>query len=98
MRLSTKALALSFGLLWGGCLLLVGFINLAAPGYGADFLRGMGSVYPGFYASRTFGDAVLGGIYGFVDGVIGGWLFGWLYNRFCPPRQQTGAIPMDRAA
>jgi hypothetical protein len=98
MRLSRNALAISFGLLWGGCLFAVALINLAAPNYGADFLRGMGSVYPGFYATRTFADAVLGGVYGFVDGVIGGWLFGWLYNSFASPRQQSEATRLERAA
>jgi hypothetical protein len=98
MRLSTKALAFSLGLIWGGCLLLVGILNLVAPAYGADFLKVMGSVYPGFYVSHTFVDVILGGVYGFIDGAIGGWIFGWLYNQFCAPTQQSGTIRMDRAA
>ena len=85
MRLSAKALAIASGLLWGGCLFLVGIVNLAIPSYGADFLRGMGSVYPGFYSSRTFWDVLLGTVYGLVDGAIAGWLFGWLYNYFGGP-------------
>ncbi len=98
MRLSAKALAITSGLLWGGCLLLVGLINLAAPSYGAEFLSGMGSVYPGFYHSHTFLDVLLGTLYGFVDGAIGGWLFGWLYNCFAGPQQQSGASRLDKAA
>jgi len=98
MRLSVKALAITMGILWGGCMLLVGIINLAAPAYGLDFLRGMGSVYPGFFASRTFGDALLGAVYGFVDGAIAGWLLGLLYNWFSGTRRQSGAVPFDRAA
>ena len=98
MRLSRNALAISFGLIWGGCLFVLVLINLAAPTYGADFLRGLGSVYPGFYASRTFGDAVLGGVYGLIDGAIAGWLFGWLYNSFATPRQSSGTARLELAA
>jgi hypothetical protein len=99
MRLSTKALAITSGLLWGGCLFFVAVINLAVPSYGADFLRGMGSVYPGFYSSRTFADALLGALYGLVDGAIGGLLVGWLYNYFlAEPKEQAGATRLDRAA
>ncbi len=82
MRLSAKALALAMGILWGGCLLFVGLINLASPSYGVNFLAGMSSVYPGFHAARTFGDVLVGTGYGVVDGGIGGFLFGWLYNVF----------------
>ena len=97
MRLSAKALAWSCALLWGACMLVVGLINLAAPSYGAAFLHGMGSVYPGFYHVRTFWDVLLGAIYGFVDGAIGGWIFSWIYNSFAPV-QQSGATRLDRAA
>lgn len=78
--LSTKVMSLVTAILWGGCLLLVGLINLAAPSYGADFLRMMSSVYPGFHTTRTVGEVILGTVYGFVDGAIGGYLFAMLYN------------------
>src|SRR5690348_17176478 len=98
MRLSNKALAVAFGLLWGGAIFLVAIINLANANYGADFLRGMGSVYPGFYHSRNFGDVVIGTIYGFVDGAIGGWLLSWLYNYFAGSGQRSGVTRLDKAA
>jgi hypothetical protein len=98
MRFSAKALALTSGLLWGGCLFLVGLINLAAPSYGADFLRGIGSVYPGFYNTRSFLDVLLGTLYGFADGAIAGWLFGWLYNQLAAPKRESGATHLHRAA
>ena len=98
MRLSAKALALTSAFLWGGCLLVVGLINLVAPSYGADFLRGMGSVYPGFYHAHNFADVLLGTLYGAVDGVIGGWLFAWIYNHFVGPQTQSGATRLERAA
>jgi hypothetical protein len=98
MRLSAKALAVSFGILWGGCLFLVGLINLADPLFGADFLRGMASVYPGFYGLRTFWDVLLGTFYGLIDGAVGGWIFGWLYNYFARPKTESGTSHLDRAA
>jgi hypothetical protein len=82
MRLSLRALALTFGLLWGGAMLCVGVTNLIAPGYGMDFLKAMSSVYPGFEASRTALDVVVGTVYGLLDGAFGGALLGWLYNTF----------------
>ena len=79
-QLSGKVMALVTAILWGGCLLLVGLINLAAPAYGTDFLRMMSSVYPGLHATRTVGEVIIGTVYGFVDGAIGGYLFALLYN------------------
>jgi len=80
MRLSIRGLALAGGLLWGGLMLLVGFLHLIDAGYGVSFLDMTGSVYPGFHAARSLGDWLLGSLYGFVDGGIAGLLFGWLYN------------------
>ncbi len=78
MRL--RAITAAAAILWGGCMLAVGLINLAAPSYGADFLRLMSSIYPGFHDSRTIGQVLLGTIYGFVDGAIAGYFFGLLYR------------------
>lgn len=80
MHLSTRALALAFALLWGGCLLVVGLVNLAVPTYGIEFLRGMSSVYPGYHASRSLVQVLIGTGYGLIDGGVGGLIFGWLYN------------------
>ncbi len=82
MKLSIKALAIACGLLWGGCLLLVGLVNLAAPPYGANLLAGVSSIYPGFHASHTIADVLVGTAYALLDGAAGGALFGWLYNLF----------------
>ena len=80
MRLSTRAMAISGGLLWGGALLLLGLVNLGIPTYGAAFLGVVSSVYPGFHASRTFGDVIVGALYGTIDGGAAGFVFAWLYN------------------
>lgn len=79
-RLSMKVMAIVPALLWGGCMLFVGLINMGAPSYGGDFLRMMSSVYPGFHDTRTAAEVVIGTIYGLVDGAIAGVLFAWLYN------------------
>ncbi len=80
MRLSLKGLAITSGLLWGGGILFVGLINLAAPSYGTTFLNWTSSIYPGYHNSRTVIDVFVGTGYGLVDGAVGGLLFGWLYN------------------
>jgi hypothetical protein len=82
MTLSVRALALASALLWGGAVLFVGLINLAAPSYGAAFLQGVSSIYPGYHDSRHFLDVLVGTGYALVDGGVGGAVFGWLYNFF----------------
>ena len=82
MRLSLKALTIASGLLWGGGVLCLGLIHLASPSYGASFLGGISSIYPGFHGARSFGDALVGAAYGLIDGGLGGFFFGWLYNLF----------------
>lgn len=86
MKLDLKALSLALGLLWGGALLVIGGVaamNGVHDGgyYGKDFLLVMASVYPGYDGVPAWGDALIGGAYGFVDGLVGGALLGWLYNR-----------------
>jgi hypothetical protein len=82
MRLSAKSLAITVALLWGGGILFVGLVNLAAPYYGTAFLQWASSIYPGFHNSRTVVEVLVGTGYGVVDGGVGGLLFGWLYNCF----------------
>jgi hypothetical protein len=82
MQLSSKSLAITSALLWGGGILFVGLVNLAAPSYGTTFLGWTSSIYPGFHNSRTFLDVLVGTGYGLVDAGVGGFLFGWLYNFF----------------
>lgn len=91
MKLSIRALTIVSALLWGGGLLLVAVLNLASPSYGVAFLQMMSSVYPGFHASSTFGDVLVGTIYALVDGAICGLLFGWLYNGFAAGWSRTAA-------
>jgi hypothetical protein len=82
MSSSLKGAAMTGALLWGGCMIVVGLINLADASYGGDFLRLMSSVYPGADTARTLGRIMLGGVYGFVDGAVAGYLIALLYRLF----------------
>ena len=40
----------------------------------------LASIYPGFAAAGTFGDAVVGSLYALFDAAVVTFIFGWLYN------------------
>ena len=82
MKFSTKGLALAYGILCGLAMLVMGLANLVWGSYGQQFLQLMASVYPGYHATRSIAEVVVGTLYGFVDGLVGGAIFAWLYNQF----------------
>ena len=82
MKLSSKAMAATSGLLWGGAVLMVGVTNLMQPSYGQEFLRLIASIYPGYHGRRRLSDVAVGTAYAVVDGVIGGAICAWVYNCF----------------
>lgn len=82
MRLSIKAFAITFALLWAGCVLIVGIFNMISAPYGSSFLQMISSVYPGVHNSRTLGSVLIRTGYALVDGGLGGLFFAWLYNMF----------------
>jgi hypothetical protein len=86
MRLSLKALALAAGILWALALLMTGVVNLIWPGYGEAFLKLMASIYPGYHATSSVGDLIVGTLYALIDGAICGLLFAWIYNSFIGKR------------
>ena len=51
MKLDVKGFALTFGLVWGGAMLLVGVANSLGGDYGQAFLGVMASVYPGILSA-----------------------------------------------
>lgn len=85
MKFNIKALALACAILWGLVMLVMGLTNLVWGGYGQQFLQIMSSVYPGYHATRSVAEVVVGTLYGIVDGLIGGAVFAWLYNQFVKP-------------
>lgn len=80
MRLNVKALTITGGVLWGGCLFLVGLGNLLWNGYGGAMLDVMASIYPGYHGPAGFGSVIVVTMYAAVDGLICGALIAWLYN------------------
>jgi hypothetical protein len=81
MKLNVRALAFSAALIWGIlAMLLTGLANLIWPSYGREFLQMMASVYPGYHATRSLGQIIIGTLYGLVDGAVGGAILAWLYN------------------
>ena len=85
MKFNTKALAVTSGVLWGLAMLVTGLGNLIWGNYGRQFLQTMSSVYPGYHATRSVSEVVVGTLYGVVDGLVGGAVFAWLYNQFAKP-------------
>ncbi len=82
MKLNLRALAMSAAVFWGVAVLLTGLANILWSGYAVGFLAVLKSIYPGYDASGTVFDLVVGTLYALVDGAVAGLIFGWLYNRF----------------
>ncbi len=82
MKLNAKALAMTSAVLWGLAMLGMGLANLIWGSYGEQFLQMMASVYPGYHATRSIAEVIVGTLYGAVDGLIGGAVFARLYNQF----------------
>lgn len=85
MKFNIKALAATSAILWGLAMLGMGLANLIWSGYGQQFLQIMSSVYPGYHATRSIAEVVVGTLYGVVDGFICGAVFACLYNQFAKP-------------
>ena len=94
MKLDVKALAAAAALLWAVTMLLVGLANMARPDYGREFLSVVSSIYPGYRASGSVRDLVVGTVYALVDGAVFGLVVGWLYNRLAAGRS-TQRIPVQ---
>ena len=85
MRINVKAAALAVGLVWGVLgMFVTGVGNLLVVGYGQALLDLMASVYPGYAATPTVGQVIIGTLYGLLDGAVVGAVFAWLYNALAP--------------
>ena len=80
MKLNIKVFALATATIFGAVVFLTGLANLIWPVYANAFLQIMASVYPGYDASGSFGDLIIGSLYAFLDGAVVGLVFSWLYN------------------
>lgn len=80
MKLNLKALTVTTAVVWAGVVFIVGLANMISSGYGEAFLLVVASIYPGYSASGSFGDVIVGSLYALLDGAVLGLIFGWLYN------------------
>ena len=81
MRLDVKALSITFALLGGISILLVGLVNAIWPPYGTAFLTLTDSFYPAFGGGEGFGSVILRTLFASLDGAIGGAVIAWVYNK-----------------
>ncbi len=80
---------MTLALIWGVLgMFLTGLANLIWPGYGQALLYVMASVYPGYQATASIGQVIIGTLYGLLDGAVVGAAFAWLYN-ICSARFRT---------
>ena len=80
MKFAIKPLVITCAVLWGVSVFLCATANMLWPPYGETFLQVLDSVYPGYEASGSFGNVVIGTLYAIADGAVGGLVFGLLYN------------------
>lgn len=80
MKLSIMGMACALAVLWGLAILIVGVANLLWPPYGQELLELAASLYPGYKGTASFGQVIVGTMYGVVDATIAGAVFAWLYN------------------
>ncbi len=78
MKLNVKAYALTCGILWGLAVLL-GTWWLLIRGADGEIITKLSAFYIGY--SYSWGGAVIGLLWGFVDGLIVGAIFAWVYNK-----------------
>ena len=81
MKLDIKALALTFGILWGlGVFVMTWWIILTGGAGAAPSL--LERVYIGYHITPL--GSVVGLVWALVDGAICGALVAWLYNKLAP--------------
>ena len=80
MKFNITAAAIAGGVGFAFALGISGILNMAFDGYGKAFLEVIASIYPGYKASGTAGDLVIGCFYAATDGIIAGGGIALLYN------------------
>ena len=85
-KLCPKALGLSFGVMWGLSVLIMGLLAHHFM-YGVHVVEAVGALYIGYGPSLL--GSFIGGIIGFANAFISGFLLAWLYNCFsgCPSKK-----------
>ncbi len=78
MRIHTKALALSCGIVLGALIFCVTLAGMFF-GYGSECLALLQSIYPGYSVSLI--GSIIGLLYGFLTGAVIASFVGTLYNK-----------------
>jgi hypothetical protein len=76
--LDPKAFGLAAGIMWGAMMLIMTVLAIYT-GYGAGLMTAISKLYPGYTVS--FGGAIIGTVFGFIDAFVGCYIFAWLYNK-----------------
>lgn len=88
MKLNIRAMALTWGILWGlGIFLATIWIILFDGTTGEATL--LGRIYRGYNISVT--GSLFGLLWGLIDGLICGAIFAWVYNLFVGRRVIQGS-------
>ena len=80
MKFNIPAATMTGGIGFAAALGLCGLLNIVFEGYAQPLLELMASVYPGYDASGTIGDLIIGCLYAVADGCIAGCGLSLLYN------------------
>lgn len=97
MKLSVRGLTFAAAFGWALAIAVVGVINILSPGYGADYLKIVTSLYPWYKADGTTPDLIKGIVTAFVDGLICGFIFALLYNLFAGKKAAPRRAAVRRA-
>jgi len=93
-RFSASRLALTFGIIWGLGLGILGAVTVYTETYGHRFVEVFGNIYWGY--DSTWLGALIGTGWGFLDAFVGTLIAAWLYrclDRCCAKPEQGGAVP-----
>jgi hypothetical protein len=77
MKLNAVKFGLACGIVWAGCVLCLGIIDMW--GWGGGMVKAIGSLYIGYQAG--IGGAVIGMVWAFFDVGIGGLILALIYNK-----------------
>lgn len=80
MKLSPAGFAVGGAVIWGTAIFVIGGVNALVPDYGEPVLALVVSLYPGYDASGTLADLLLGTGYALLDGLAAGFVFAVLNN------------------
>jgi len=89
MKLNVKALVVTMGIFYGLTIGCIGIGNLISSGYGSTLLQIFASLYPGYDASGTIGDLIVGILYALFDGAVMGLIFVCIYNALVGKKEST---------